>query len=1150
MIRNALLVAAALLIPAASQAQVKLLRHPTYFKGKVAFSYLGDIWTANENGSGVQRLTDNKARDVFPRYSPDGTQIAFSSNRDGNYDVFVIPAAGGKPKQLTYHTADDNVVGWSADGKRVLFSSSRAKGAFPTVVTLFEIPVDGGVEESVPTDWGASASYSADGKKLAFMRHPSVWSRKHYRGSYAGDLWVMDVAAKTFARISGQDGYQGNWLWPVYGDGYIYFVSDRTANEKNIKFGGPEAMKSANNIWKVPEKGGAAVQVTKHETGNLYFPSISADRKTIVYEENFGLWKLDLASGKSSEIVIDIKSDTKENDTELVTLTEAEGFHISPSNRRAAIVSHGEVFTVATDRGEPQRVSESPWREQDPRWSPNGKWIAFVSDRTGRQELWISDELGKNPKKLSDADCDKSSIVWSPDSKSLMWSGSDHKLRRVEIESGKEDAVAATDTGAISGPQFSPDGKWISYAKQDKLLRSHVWVKELATGQEKMITSDQFQISTGAKWTADGKKLLVIGGVNLPSMASQGFRGSPSQLFAISLSRIDKNPDDRDINTEEQAQAALSEGAGRGGRGPGAGGAAAAVEVKIEWDGIDRRVKKLTSGTTSVFSVYPSPDSRTYAFMSGGGFGGGAAEEAGGPGLYIMADDGSRVTRLNTTVADAGRGGGGRGRGGLGGGGGSEPQWSRDGRNIYMLIGGGIYSVSVPATPAGESATAAGSAAGGRGGRGATPTATPAAPAAGTSAAAGPRRIPFTVRMVIDRPAERRQVFEEAWRVMKNRFYDEKMHGVNWASAKDRYESLLPNIADTDQLHDTIMTMIGELNASHTGVSGGGNLPGQPPPAERIQTRYPGFELTADASGFYKVSRIYRKGPADYEYVKLSNGNFILAVDGKPLTTKDNYWQLFNILGGQKFEFLVNSKPATDGAWTVDLQPLAATQQGDLEYTLWVEGRKNMVDALTSGAIGYLHIRAMDAPSLLKFQEDLIDNRGKKALIIDQRFNGGGGIDQELLQILNQRKQYQLTRGRDATVDVPRPVHTFYGPMAVLQNERSASDAEMFPDGFRALGLGKVIGTPTMGAVIGTGSYSLIDGSTVRTPGVGVYLSDAARTNMENYGVQPDIFVENTPEDNLAGRDRELDTAVQELIKQLDQKPGGSKPTNTSAQQR
>jgi tricorn protease len=395
-----------------------------------------------------------------------------------------------------------------------------------------------------------------------------------------------------------------------------------------------------------------------------------------------------------------------------------------------------------------------------------------------------------------------------------------------------------------------------------------------------------------------------------------------------------------------------------------------------------------------------------------------------------------------------------------------------------------------------------------------------------SAAGAAPRRVTFTVRMVIDRPAERRQVFEEAWRVMKNRFYDPKMHGVNWAAAKDKYESLLPHVADTEELHNVVMEMIGELDASHTGISGGGRLPGEPPPAERIQTRYPGFELQPDSSGYYKISSITRKGPADREYVKLSPGNFVLAVNGKDLKTSDNYWQLFNVLPGRKLEFLVNSAPSTNGAWTVELEPLSAQAEGNLDYENWVYAREKMVEKLTNGQIGYLHIRAMDAPSLLKFQEDLIENRDKKALIIDERFNGGGGIDQELLEILNQRKQYQMTRGRDS-VEVPRPVQTFYGPMAVLQNERSASDAEMFPDGFRALGLGKIIGVPTMGAVIGTGAFGLLDGSQIRTPGSGVYT--ARGENMENYGVQPDVWVDNGPADFFSGHDRQIEKAIEVL---------------------
>lgn len=1112
-----LLFAAVLLAPALLLADSRMLRHPSYSKGKVAFSYLGDIWVASEDGGGATRITDNQAREVFPRFSPDGSMIAFSSNRAGNYDVYVVSAGGGKPRQLTFHSADDNVVGWTPDGKNILFSSVRANGVFPSVPTFFQVPAEGGIEQPLPTDWGYSGSYSPDGKRLAFMRHPSVWSRKHYRGQYAADLWVMDVAAKTFTKLGDPD-YKGNYLWPMYGrNGEIYFVADRLENEKNVKYAGSEVMRSVNNIWKISEKGGLPVQVTHHTDGNLFFPSISADGRTIVYEDNFGLWKLDTASGKSTEIRIDIKSDAKENDTQLVSIrNEAEAFHLSPSNKRAAVAAHGEIFTIATDRGEPQRVSETPWREQDPRWSPDGKWIAFVSDRSGRQEVWIGDELGKTQKQVSDADCDKNSLVWAPDSKTLLWSGSDHKLRRVNIETGKTDELVSSNAGNIASPQFSPDAKFISYSKSDDLLRTHVWIKELDSGAEHMIASPDFQVSSGAKWTADGKRLLLLGGLGVPGIASTA-RGS-TQLFSIALTHLDKNPDDRDVDTEADAEAALAEnGAGRGGRGSGA---VPKVEVKIEWDGLDRRVTRLTRMPGSVLNIVPSPDSRVYAFAALGGSPANAEGGSGGGGfaLYTITSDGSRLTRLSAPPPDPGR----TGRGGGGFFGASEPQWARDSRALYFLQGGSIYSVAIPPS-AGESAAAPAGA--GRGGRGAVATA-----ASSTSTTSPtPRRIDFTVRMLIDRPAERKQVFDEAWRVMRNRFYDPKMHGVNWAAAKDTYEPLLGNIADTEELHNLIMEMIGELNASHTGISGGGSLPGEPAP-ERIQTRYPGFNIEPDASGYYKVSYIYRKGPADHDYLKLSTGDFVLAVNGKDLKTTTNYWELYNILPGRKLDFLVNSKPVTDGAWTVAVEPVTPQAQADLDYERWVEQHKEMVTRLSKGQIGYLHIRAMDPPSLQKFQEDLLDNRDKKALIIDERFNGGGGIDQELLEILNQRKEYQRTRSRDS-LDVPRPVQAFFGPMAVLQNERSASDAEMFPDGFRALGLGKIIGVPTMGAVIGTGAYGLLDGSTIRTPGSAVFT--ARGENMENYGVQPDIWVDNAPGDFLAGYDRQIEKAVEVLRSEM-----------------
>jgi tricorn protease len=1096
-----LLVAAPLLYPGGARAETRLLRHPTYSNGKVAFSYLGSLWSANDDGTGVQRLTVNKARDIYPSFSPDGKSIAFSSNRAGNYDVYVMPAGGDKPRQLTFNSADDVVIGWTPDGSKIIFISSRDEGVFPGVATLFQVPVNGGMEEPLPTDWGSWASYSPDGKKLAFTRHPGVWSRKHYRGSYAVDLWLMDTASREFTRLGDRD-YKGNYFWPMYGnDGSIYFVADRLSDEKNIKYGSPEVMKSVNNIWKISENGGEPVQVTHHTQGNLLFPSISADRRTIVYEQDHVLWKLDVESGKSKQIPIDIKADTKENEQELRTIEgEAESFSLSPSGRRAAVAIHGEIFTIATERGEVQRVTETPWREQSPRWSPDGKLIAFVSDRTGREEIWVADELGHGLKQVTDVDCDKSSVTWSPDSKWLLWSGSDHKLWHVEVESLKTESLASSDVAAIGTPQFSPDGKWVSYSKEDTGLRPHVYVKPLSGGEEHVIEAEDFLLSYGAKWSPDGKTLLLLGGLGAPGMSS--LNRTTTQLYSVQLTRNTNNPDDRGVDTEAEAEAR----AGRltrgifGGMGADRG---AKPDIKIEWDGLERRIRQLTRlEAGSVMAVAPSPDSRTYAFVAAGG---GADEfSSGAPALYIIADDGSKLTRLTGgPAADSTRS---RRGGGVG-----EPQWSRDGHSIFFMQGSGIYTVASRSGPS-DASESSGSAHGG-------PAAAPAA-----DAGASPRRIDFTVRLEIDLPAERRQVFDEAWRVMRNRFYDPTMHGVDWDAAKKAYEPLLAYVGDSDELHSVIMEMIGELNASHTGIMGGDDPEAS---ADRIQTRYPGFDLEPDAAaGYYKVASIDRKGPADHDYVKLSAGNYILSVNGRGLSAGDNYWKLFNLVSGRKFEFLVNSKPQADGAWTVGLEPLTAAAKSDLDYDRWVDSRRAMVDKLSDGQAGYLHIRAMDARSYTKFERDLLDNLGKKALIIDERFNGGGGIDQELLEILNQRKKYESWRGRNS-VEVPRPVQAFFGPMVVLQNERSASNAEMFPEGFRTLGLGKVIGMPTYGAVIGTGSYRLMDGSSLRTPQVGVFT--AKGVSLENYGVQPDVTVDNTPADFLAGHDRQIERALEVL---------------------
>jgi tricorn protease len=1105
---------------------IRLARQPAYHAGKIAFSYLGDIWTATETGADVERITDHRGHDMYPRFSPDGRWIAFSSNRYGNNDVFVVPAAGGAAQRLTFHPGADDVVGWTHDSKNVLFRSARGVGAFPNVATLHQVPVGGGPEQSLPVDWGFYGSFSPDGNSLAFNRHPAVWTRQHYRGSYAADLWIANLSAKTYTKLLPDERY--NRFWPMWGaDNAIYFVADPLPNDRTVIPGSPEVRKSVNNIYKIPVSGGGQpVQVTHHVDGNLFWPSMSSDGKVIVYEELFGIWKLDVATGKSSEIHIELASDDKDNETDVeVVKDEVDSFDLSPSGRRAVISARGQILTIATDHGDVTRVAPDAMasRNQFPKWSPDGKFIAYLSDNSGRDEVWISDPDGKAAKKITNLDNEKGAILWTPDSTSLLYTAADKRLYRYTVADDKTATLASSDIGRIGSVSVSPDSKWASFARQDRTLRSHVYIMPIAGGEERHVSDDRLLYSeSNAVWTADGRYLVFTSSDGFSNgIATQGGINTTMSLWVLSLRDQERDPMNRDVDNEAQGLAA--EEAARQSSGRGGAGASQPVDVRIDWNNLARRARRLTVPGTTLGRLTPAPEGHAIALSvaAGGGPGGGRGGAVGdsGAGIYVIdVETGQQLRVPSAPAANAGRGGGGGGGFGQQGGG-SGIAFARDGRTIYFTLGNGLYAAPINL----NTLSAPGGAQGGRGGgagRGGAPTDSPEPPAGGGGQQATARRVAYAANLEVDRKALRAQVFNEGWRIMKNRFYDAKMHGANWNALREMYESLLPNIANQEELHNAMMMMIGHLNASHTGMSGGPN-----PITASTQPRYPGFDLASDSSGFYRVGHIYKAGPADHDYLKIAPGNFIVALDGRPLKTSDNYWRAFAVASGNKFHFLVNDKPAAEGAWEVTITPASGGEFSDLQYARWVDDRRDMVTKLSNGDIGYLHIRAMDAPSLRQFQLDLAANRTRQALVIDQRFNGGGGIDQELLSILAGR-QYQYTIGRDAGFQQPRP-QNFYGPMVVMQNERSASDAEMFPAGFKALGLGKVVGVPTMGAVIGTGSYTLLDGSTIRTPGSGVWTVQSQ--NMENYGVPPDVYVDNTPADFVQGRDAQIEKAVEVL---------------------
>lgn len=1059
-------------------AEAKLVRYPSYHQGKIAFTYLGDIWTADENGQNVRRITVNKARDVYPRFSPDGRWIAFSSDRAGNLDVYVVPIEGSNPRQLTFHSADDNVLGWTPDSKSVLFASNRGEDFMGK---LYTVSINGGASKNAGADMGVWASYSPDGKRLAINRKGQPYWRKFYHGAYQTDVTVMDCSTHKFKDVTEYDGIDS---WPMWStDNHIYFVSDRDGN-------------GLTNIWRVGENGGKAEKVTAFKEGDVRWPSISSDGKVIVFEHDFGIWKLDLSSRSVNAIRLDIATETQENMAEVRDYnSDADDYDLAPNGRRVAFSIHGEIFTAPTDEGELRQITDSPARDKEPLYSPDGKWIAFISDKSGREEIYLANADGSGEaQKITDMDTLKSRAVWAPESKRISFITSDSKLIVYDLEAKQIHEVAASKYGPIGSSAWSPDGKWIAFSKPEISRVSQVFLVPSAGGEEHKVSFEPVA-SRQPRFSADGRKLYFTqGDIDFAG----GQQTGTMQLYAVSLEREDRDPSE----PEERADAADT--AGTGARF-GQRQAQPVQEVHIDWAGLKRRTHAVTRVANSVTAFEPSPDGRTIAFvtMEGAGF-------RGTPVLYTIQDDGKRLTRVTSGAAPNPEDDGApRGRGGFGGGINSL-HLTRDGRTIYFKEGTGIFSVAVGGGPSLGGAPA---------GRGGAPS--------GAAADAAKRRVSYTAKVKIDQPAEWAEMFDDAWRTMKYGFYDAKMHGKDWDAARAKYRPLVACVGDRQELLNIVNEMIGELNASHTGTA--------PPPGGRsggVATAHLGVDLEPDDSaGRYKVAYVYEDGPADKDWVKLAVGDYLLAIDGKPVKAGDDYWKLLNSRLNRKVELTINKTPSEEGAWKTKVEPTNMAGFANLRYERWVKQRREEVSRLSNGQIGYLHIKAMDQPSLQRFQRELREYRDKKAMVIDQRWNGGGNIEQELLAILVQR-EYQIWQPR-GTEETGRPFAGYFGPKVVLQNWRSASNAEMFPAGFRALGLGKVIGTPTMGAVIGTGSYSLIDGSTVRTPGVGVYLADAKHTNMENYGVKPDIYVENSPEDNLANRDRQLETAVAELMKQI-----------------
>jgi tricorn protease len=1073
--------------------------------GRVAFTYQDDIWVVDGDGSNPRRITNHPARDFSPRFSPDGKWIAFTSNRSGNNDVYIVPSNGGEPKQLTWYSGNDEALYWTPDGKGVVLATNRGANAWGS--PLYVQPIDGSLATPLGMGIARAGMISQDGATIAFNRNlPSAW-RKEYRGNAAASIAVMNVKSGEISDLTNTDMKQfktmANTVFPMWGaDGMIYYATERD---------GPY------NLWRISPKGGAAQQVTHHTEGGVFFPSISPDGKKIVYQNDFDLWTIDLPAGKPKKLSIAMTFDPKGNDiTILASQGRAEGFAVNPTGDYLAVDYHGDIWIVPTENGVGERtqVTNTPWRERGEEYSPDGRKLAYISDESGDQEVWVFDLASGAKKMVSKHPSEKGGITWSANSQKLAFTA-DNKIFEVDVAGGPQRQLALNEAGGFAISQYSADGNWLLYSRSDDEQNSDVYMYDIRAKKEFNVTKSPWT-ERAAALTPDGKTVVF----------SSTRDGTTNQLYAVTLARVSEDPNDPLVR-ERLRRAAAAGAGGRGGRGGGADDTTTVADLNIHPDtnGIERRAIPLTTGGAGVGTFFLSRDGRTVYYVvggggagRGGGGGGAQAPDAVANGLWQVRIDGRDRRRIAAGTFAGLRPSGDRRtvffRGQSAGGG-------RGGRGGAPEVGFPVERLTIAAAGGAAAGGAAGGSAGGRAG------------AAGTGGAnAGPGDpVVFNFNVKVDRRKEWQQIFDESYRVMKYRYYDPKMHGKDWAAIKAKYEPLVKYAGTNEDVYDIANAAIGELSSSHTGVTG--------PPSAAVDstytTRYLGLELEP-SNGRYRVSHIYRDGPADKEWIDVKRGDYVLAIDGTDVKAGDDYWK---ILSNTENTYIpVKVAKTADGANAKTYRIASVGSLTDIKYEEWVHNNRDSVDALTGGQIAYLHVRAMDQPSLDKFKDEIDQFWQKKGVIVDIRNNGGGNIDQELLDIL-ERQPYQFWNSRNGSRTWGRrPRQAIVGPKVMLVNYRSVSDAEVTPAGFRQLGLGRIVGNPTSAQVIATGSYALINGGAIRTPGSLVVSWDPTKPNnygfdLENFGVPPDVWVKNSPADDAKGVDKELRVAVEEAMKML-----------------
>ena len=1059
----------------------RLLRQPDIHGDRIAFVYGGDLWTVPATGGDARRLTSDDGVEYFPKFSPDGRTIAFTGEYSGSRQVFVIPADGGTPKQLTFYNdvgrmparggIDNRVLDWSPDGAQILFNPHRLPWT-DRMPRHYVIPAAGGNEKPLAIPEGSAGMFSPDGTKVVYTpieREFRTWKR--YRGGRAQDVWIYDLATNKAEQLTNDKATDNQPLWV---GNSIYFTSDREGGKLNLY--------SLDLATKQVRK------VTNHTDYDVLWPS--SDRKQIVYECGGYIWRFDPATGKDERVPIRVYGDFKNTVPYFRNVKQnIDAFSISPTGVRALFAARGDVFSVPAKNGEPRNLTQTPGvREMAPSWSPDGRWIAYLSDKNGDEyEISVrpADGAGDERQVTTGGKAWKFDPIWSPDSKMMAFSDKDHALHVLDVASGRITNVDHDDYGDITHYRWSPDSRWIAYTKLNAARFASIFVYSVPEAKSLRLTSGM---------TDDNEPVFDPKGRYLYFTSNRDFNltfsafefnyvyTNPARVYVGVLAadgpalflpqsdeeKVSANTEQRKDKSSVAPPTAAAKTAGKGepaedSKKP------ATTTVKIDAAGFESRVRAVPGS---------SGNYRGLAGVSNGV-------------LYIAGDQGKSSLKLyniddrkEETIVDSMQ----------------AYDLSANGEKV-LYRDGNNYGIT------------------------------------GSKGGAKDTIALDRLDMKVDPRAEWTQEFNDAWRILRDWFYDPNMHGVDWNLMRTRYGQLVPFISHRSDLDFILGELGGELSSGHVYVETGDDWQ-----VKRVDNGLLGAEIELDpASGYYRVKHIFPgenwheafRSPLTEPGVKVKEGDYIVAIDGVTTKGVDNFYRLLENKANRVVTLSVNAAPSAAGAHDERVRPIA--KETNVRYLDWVASRRAMVDKMSGGRIGYIHLPNTANEGnreLFKYFYPQVD---KDALIIDDRYNGGGFIPDRMIELLDRPLlNYWVRRGTKVS---QTPAYAMNGPKVMLINGYSSSGGDALPYYFRERGLGKLIGTRTWGGLIGiSGNPDLMDGGSISAPQFR-FLDAHGMWAVENVGVSPDIEVVDRPDLVAAGHDPSLEKAIEVLMQQLKEHP-------------